>query len=108
MIRFLSAAFVATLLAGTAMAQTAATPAAPVAKAAPTTKLKAGQFADEATAKAHCPSDTVVWGSLPHKSIHMTGDKYYGNTKKGSYMCEKDALIAGYRVKTAKQSSSKG
>ena len=93
MIRIASAALLATLFAGTAMAET---------------KLKAGQFADEASAAAHCPKDTVIWAAMPQKSIHMADDKYYGKTKKGAYMCEKDALIAGYRAKKPKQASTKG
>ena len=94
MIRIASAALLATLFAGTAMAET--------------TKLKAGQFADEASAAAHCPKDTVIWAAMPQKSIHMADDKYYGKTKKGAYMCEKDALIAGYRAKKPKQASTNG
>ena len=94
MIRIASAALLATLFAGTAMAET--------------TKLKAGQFADEASAAAHCPKDTVIWAAMPSKAIHLPDDQYYGKTKKGSYMCEKDALIAGYRLKKPKAASSKG
>lgn len=60
--------------------------------------LEAGQFADEASAKARCPSDTVVWVNLPSKIYHFAGTKSYGTTKRGAYMCEKDAIAAEDRA----------
>ena len=67
----------------------AAAPAAPVAATG------AGQFAAEAEAKAHCPSDTVVWLNTKSHKYHFSGHKSYGTTKKGAYMCEADAKAAG-------------
>ncbi|WP_157043706.1 hypothetical protein [Nitrobacter hamburgensis] len=46
--------------------------------------LEAGQFADEASAKARCPTDTVVWVNLPSKFYHFAGTKSYGTTKRGA------------------------
>lgn len=46
--------------------------------------LEAGQFADETTSKARCPSDTVVWVNLPSKVYHFAETKSYGTTKRGS------------------------
>lgn len=60
--------------------------------------LEAGQFADEASAKARCPSDTVVWVNLPSKIYHFVGTKSYGTTKRGAYMCEKEAIAAEDRA----------
>jgi len=60
--------------------------------------LEAGQFADEASAKARCPSDTVVWVNLPSKIYHFAGTKSYGATKRGAYMCEKEAIAAEDRA----------
>jgi hypothetical protein len=61
--------------------------------AAPRTgTLEAGQFADEGSAKARCPTDTVVWVNLPSKIYHFAGTKSYGTTKRGAYMCEKEAI----------------
>ena len=37
--------------------------------------LEAGQFADDASAKARCPSDTVVWVNLPSKSLPLRRDQ---------------------------------
>jgi len=82
----------------------AATPA-PAAAAAPAkpkpmktteaTATGAGEFAAEAEAKAHCPSDTVVWVNTKSHKYHFAGHKSYGKTKQGAYMCEADAKAAG-------------
>lgn len=60
--------------------------------------LEAGQFADEASAKARCPSDTVVWVNLPSKVYHFAGSRSYGTTKRGAYMCEREAIAAEDRA----------
>jgi cytoskeletal protein RodZ len=69
-------------------------PSAPSDKAT----LEAGQFADEGSAKARCPSDTVVWVNLPSKIYHFAGTRSYGTTKRGAYMCEKEAIAAEDRA----------
>jgi hypothetical protein len=79
------------------------TTAAPVpTRESPATKsdatLEAGQFADDASAKARCPTDTVVWVNLPSKVYHFAGTKNYGTTKRGAYMCEKEAIAAEDRA----------
>lgn len=81
------------------------TTAAPVPAPAPQTTapkdqatLEAGQFADEASAKARCPTDTVVWVNLPSKVYHFAGTRSYGTTKRGAYMCEKEAIAAEDRA----------
>jgi hypothetical protein len=60
--------------------------------------LEAGQFVDEASPKARCPTDTVVWVNLPSKVYHFAGTKSYGTTKRGAYMCEKEAIAAENRA----------
>jgi hypothetical protein len=60
--------------------------------------LEAGQFADEGSAKGRCPADTVVWVNLPSKIYHFAGTKSYGTTKRGAYMCEKEAIAAEDRA----------
>ena len=60
--------------------------------------LEAGQFADEASAKSRCPTDTVVWVNLPSKIYHFAGTKNYGTTKRGAFMCEKEAIAAEDRA----------
>jgi hypothetical protein len=83
-------------------AKPAATPAsAPATKPAPTAPTAAtgaNEFAAEALAKANCPADTVVWANLDSKVYHFSGNKNYGTTKEGAYMCEKDALGRGVRA----------
>ena len=124
MIRFAAAALIASLLAGTAMAQSVSGTTAAVGSAASATgkaatsvgngaksmtksatSMVTGEYADEASAKAHCPGDTVVWAHTSSKAYHMAGTKYYGKTKKGAYMCQKDADAGGFhgpKVKAAK------
>ena len=96
----------ATPAAKPAPAPTATAPAptpasAPAGKPAPTaatTPTGANEFAAEAQAKAHCPADTVVWANLDSKIYHFSGNKNYGTTKDGTYMCEKDAMTQGVRA----------
>jgi len=59
---------------------------------------KSGEFADEGQAKSHCPGDTIVWANLTSKVYHFSGGKSYGNTKRGAYMCEKEAMPAQFRA----------
>jgi hypothetical protein len=58
----------------------------------------AGQFTTEAQAKSHCPGDTVVWANQDSKIYHFSGNRNYGNTKSGAYMCEKETTAAGMRA----------
>jgi hypothetical protein len=73
--------------------------------------LKSDEFSTEAAAKAHCPGDTVVWSTLSRAhAYHLSGDRYYGKTKRGAYMCQKDAEKAGMHQagrRTAGTSSKK-
>ena len=55
-------------------------------------------FRFEQQARAHCPSDTVVWVNGWSHIYHFAGNEYYGNTKFGAYMCEVDAKAAGARA----------
>ena len=59
----------------------------------------ADQFSSEAAAKSHCPGDTVVWVNLGgSKAYHTAGTKYYGKTKHGAYMCQKEADQSGFHA----------
>jgi hypothetical protein len=58
----------------------------------------ANEFSTETQAKARCPTDTVVWVTLTSKIYHFSGTRFYGNTKHGAYMCERDAGAAGIRA----------
>ena len=77
--------------AGSTTAARSSTTAGATGTAAP------NQYTTEAAAKTACGSDTVVWANTGHSHVyHTTGDKYYGHTHHGAYMCMKDATAAGY------------
>jgi hypothetical protein len=73
----------------------ATTGAAPPAATAPT---GANQYASEGQAKFRCVGGTVVWANLDSKIYHFSGNKTYGQTKAGAYMCERDAMAQGLRA----------
>ena len=43
------------------------------------------------------PQKGMVWVNLETKVYHKEGQRWYGNTKKGKFMTEADAMKAGYR-----------
>ena len=55
----------------------------------------ANQFTTEAAAQAHCPGASIVWGNPRSKAYHARGDRYFGHTRTGAYMCQRDADAAG-------------
>jgi hypothetical protein len=55
------------------------------------------QFTTASQAQQHCPNDTVVWLNLRTMMWHEKGKRWYGITKYGAYVCEKDAAAAGAR-----------
>jgi hypothetical protein len=54
-------------------------------------------FTSQRQAQQHCPTDTVVWLNLPTGIYHMQGERWYGATKRGAYVCEREADKAGDR-----------
>ena len=83
-------AYVADCRAGTNAAKPTTAPS--------TAPAGTNKFPTEAQAKARCPSDTIVWVDLSYLIYHYAGYHNYGKTKKGAYMCEKDAMSAGSHV----------
>ena len=56
------------------------------------------RYDSESQAQQHCPKDTVVWLNLPTMIWHYKGQRWYGRTKSGTYVCEKEAAAAGARA----------
>jgi hypothetical protein len=48
-------------------------------------------------AQLSCPGDQVVWVNTPSGVYHYRGERYFGSTKQGKFMCEKAALREGGR-----------
>jgi hypothetical protein len=52
-------------------------------------------FPMERDARAHCPSDTIVWLNTNSGIYHEKGTRWYGKTRSGGYTCRKAADAAG-------------
>src|SRR5215469_1462275 len=69
--------------------------------------LAANQFPSESVAKSHCPADTIVWVNLSgSKAYHTEADRYYGKTKHGAFMCQKDADQSGFHAAASRASKT--
>jgi hypothetical protein len=55
-------------------------------------------FTTEGEARQHCPGDTVVWLNLPTGIYHFQGERWYGRTKSGAFVCQKEAEAVGDRA----------
>jgi len=55
-------------------------------------------FVVETEAQKHCPADVVVWVNTPTGIYHFKGMRWYGNTNRGAYVCQKEGDQAGYRA----------
>jgi hypothetical protein len=49
-------------------------------------------------AHVQCRNDTVVWLNTRTDIYHFQGERWYGNTKEGAYVCERQAEAAGDRL----------
>lgn len=56
------------------------------------------QYQSQDQAQVHCPNDTVVWLNTRTDIYHFQGERWYGNTEEGAYVCEKQADTAGDRA----------
>jgi len=54
-------------------------------------------FSTQAQAQLHCPGDVVVWLNIPTGIYHMQGERWYGATRSGAYVCKKEADSSGDR-----------
>jgi|ERR1700693_1171262 len=87
---FLALALAFALLASPATARSKKTPP-------PTSSTSIQYFSTEAAAQAHCPRDVVVWLNIPSGIYHDKGQRWYGRTKHGAYVCKKEADVVGDR-----------
>lgn len=55
-------------------------------------------FTSQEAAQSHCLNDEVVWLNLPTGIWHTKWQRWYGNTKHGSYVCKEEAAAAGNRA----------
>jgi hypothetical protein len=55
-------------------------------------------FPTEQEAQKHCPADTVVWLNTASGVYHFKGQRWYGATKSGAYVCKAEADKAGDRA----------
>ena len=55
-------------------------------------------FPTEQAAQTHCRQDTVVWLTLPTGIYHFRGQRWYGATRSGAYVCQTEADKAGMRA----------
>jgi len=53
------------------------------------------------------PRAGMVWVNTATGVYHLEGDRWYGRTKEGKYMSEKDAIAAGYRASKQKAEGEK-
>ncbi len=60
-------------------------------------------FATAARAHQHCPADTVVWLNLRSGIYHFAGERWYGRTRNGAYVCRREADRAGMRATRNRQ-----
>jgi hypothetical protein len=58
----------------------------------------AQHFQSEQSAQRHCPQDTVVWVNTKTGVYHLKGERWYGATKSGAYVCRKEADAEGDRM----------
>ena len=54
-------------------------------------------FQFEQQAKRHCPGDTVVWVTPTSGLYSFAGERWYGKTKHGAFVCRREGDLAGYR-----------
>ena len=73
-----------------------------------TPTLASNQFSEESAARSHCAGEPVVWVNLSgSEAYHMSGDKFYGKTKTGAYMCQKEADQSGYHAAGSRAAAAK-
>jgi hypothetical protein len=81
-----------------AVSQVYAPASASYARVADAGDSSPAEFSTPDQAQAHCPSDVVVWLNTASGVWHYAGERWYGNTENGAYVCEEEAAAAGDRA----------
>lgn len=55
-------------------------------------------YDSHAAAQKACLADTVVWLNTNSGIYHFQGERWYGNTENGAFVCERDADANGDRA----------
>jgi hypothetical protein len=55
-------------------------------------------FQFEQQAQQYCPADAVVWVVASRGLYNSSGERWYGRTSNGAYVCLGDAEKAGYHA----------
>jgi hypothetical protein len=61
-------------------------------------KVPLANYPTAQEAQQHCPDDLVVWLDPPTRTYHYRGQRWYGSTKSGAYVCRNEANKAGMRA----------
>jgi hypothetical protein len=61
-------------------------------------KVPLANFPTAQEAQQHCPDDLIVWLDLPTRTYHYRGQRWYGSTKNGAYVCRNEAKKAAMRA----------
>jgi hypothetical protein len=48
-------------------------------------------------ARMTCPGDVIVWVNTRSGVYHFEGERYFGSTKSGKFMCDMEAQAEGDR-----------
>ena len=51
------------------------------------------RYQSEQEAQKHCPGDIVAWINLSTGAVHYKGQRWFGRTKSGEYVCKKEAAL---------------
>jgi hypothetical protein len=57
-----------------------------------------GSTLHKSAASLHCRSSAPVWATSRTKVYYVKGDRRYGRTDRGGYICERDAVRDGYHA----------
>jgi hypothetical protein len=64
-------------------------------------------FQFEQQAQRHCPDDSVVWTDAARHLYNVKGERWYGATKSGAYVCLRDVEKAGYHARPPAASTAR-